>query len=173
MNRIFGKKKTGPPAPSLGETSKGLTGRADGMEKKIADCEKELRVYKDKIKSARSPAMKQQLQKRAMEILKRKKMYEQQRDQVMGQQFNIDQAAFSIESAKANVQVVSSMKQANAELRHTMKKDLNVGEVEDLADDMAELMEYVVFSMLACWSCFIDSATHPSSSSSVSSPLLQ
>lgn len=35
-----------------------------------------------------------------MECLKRKKMYEQQRDQVAGQQFNIEQTSFAIDSIK-------------------------------------------------------------------------
>merc|ERR1712087_24450 len=111
------------------------------MDKKIAGLENELRVYKEKIKKARTPAAKQMVQKRAMEVLKRKKMYENQRDMVAGQQFNIDQASFGIESAKANVQTIAAMKGANQELKRTLKKDLNIDDVEDLADDMAEMME--------------------------------
>mmetsp|Transcript_20428 Transcript_20428/g.20813 ORF Transcript_20428/g.20813 Transcript_20428/m.20813 type:complete len:220 (-) Transcript_20428:97-756(-) len=142
MNRVFGKKKkAGPPAPGLGETSNGLGGRVDQMDKKIAGLENELRVYKDKIKKAKSPAAKQAVQKRAMEILKRKKMYESQRDMVAGQQFNIDQTSFGIESAQANVQTIAAMKGAHNELKKTMKNDLNIDDVEDLADDMADMME--------------------------------
>jgi len=142
MNRVFGKKKkAGPPAPGLGETSNGLGGRVDQMDKKIAGLENELRVYKDKIKKAKSPAAKQAVQKRAMEVLKRKKMYENQRDMVAGQQFNIDQASFGIESAQANVQTIAAMKGAHHELKKTMKNDLNIDDVEDLADDMADMME--------------------------------
>lgn len=141
MDRIFGKKKQAAPAPGLGETSAGLGGRVDEMDKKIAGLENELRVYKEKIKKARTPAAKQMVQKRAMEVLKRKKMYENQRDMVAGQQFNIDQASFGIESAKANIQTIAAMKGANQELKRTLKKDLNIDDVEDLADDMAEMME--------------------------------
>lgn len=141
MDRIFGKKKKAPPAPGLAVTSSGLGGRVDEMDKKIAGLENELRVYKEKMKKARSPAAKKQLQKRAMEVLKRKRMYEGQRDMVAGQQFNIDQAQFGIESAKANVQTIAAMKGANAELKRTLKKDLNVDDVYDLADDMADMME--------------------------------
>jgi charged multivesicular body protein 5 len=85
MNRVFGKKKQAAPAPTLDDAASGLNGRIDGMDVKIAALESELRVYKDKIKKAKSPAAKQTLQKRAMEILKRKKMYEQQRDTTAGQ----------------------------------------------------------------------------------------
>ena len=141
MNRVFGKKKKAAPAPTLDEAAAGLGGRVDTMDGKIAGLENELRVYKDKIKKAKSPAAKKTLQKRAMEILKRKRMYEGQRDMVAGQAFNIDQTSFGIESAKANVQTVAAMKAANQELKKTLKKDLNVDDVEDMADDMAELME--------------------------------
>lgn len=141
MNRVFGKKKKEAPAPSLDDASSGLGGRVDDMDKKIAGLEQELRGFKDKIKKAKSPAAKKTLQKRAMEVLKRKKMYEQQRDVVAGQQFNIDQASFGIESAKANVQTVAAMKSAHTQLKKTLKNDLDIDDVEDLADDMAELME--------------------------------
>eukprot|EP00980_Cylindrotheca_fusiformis_P005742 scaffold1194_cov127-Cylindrotheca_fusiformis.AAC.19 len=141
MNRVFGKKKQKGPPPSLDQTSAGLGDRAGSMDQKINSLENELRIYKDKMKKAKSPAAKKQLQKRAMEVLKRKRMYEQQRDTLAGQQFNIDQASFGLESAKANIETVAAMKHANTELKRTMKKDLNIDEVEDIADDMAELME--------------------------------
>jgi charged multivesicular body protein 5 len=142
MNRVFGKKKApGPPPPSLDDASSGLGGRIETMDAKIAACENELKVYKDKIKKAKSPAAKKTLQKRALEILKRKRMYEQQRDAVAGQQFNIDQASFGLESAKASITTVAAMKAANMELKRTLKKDLDIDAVEDMADDMAELME--------------------------------
>merc|ERR1719253_2360026 len=57
------------------------------------------------------------------------------------QQFNIDQASFGIESAKASVQTVAAMKAANTELKQVIRKDLNIDDVDDLADDMAEMMD--------------------------------
>ena len=38
-----------------------------------------------------------------MEVLKRKKMYEQQRDQMAGQSFNIEQTSFAIESVRVQL----------------------------------------------------------------------
>ena len=67
-------------------------------------------------------------------------MYEKQREQVMAQQFNVDQAAFNIESAKATVGTVAAMKKANTELKNVIKKDLKIDDVDDLADDLADLM---------------------------------
>ena len=136
MRRVFGKKKAEGPAPSLEDASKGLGGRMDQMDAKIASLENELRGYKDKIKKTKSPAAKKQLQKRALEVLKRKRMYEQQRDQVAAQAFNIDQTNFSLESAKASVDTVAAMKAASKDLKRTIQKDLNIDDVDDLADEM-------------------------------------
>jgi len=115
------------------------------------DLENQLRQFKDKIKNTQSPAAKKQLQQRAMQVLKRKKMYEQQRDNIAGQQFNIDQANFGLESAKANIQTVAAMKAANKELKHTLKKELDIDAVDDIADDMAELMDD--FNGMFHWLC--------------------
>lgn len=108
---------------------------------KIAQLDKELKGYRDKLKTTRNAAAKKNIQKRAMDVLKRKRMYETQRDQMAGQQFNIDQASFGIESAKASVSTVAAMKAANQELKSVIKKDLKIDDVDDLADDMAELMD--------------------------------
>eukprot|EP00560_Eucampia_antarctica_P008657 CAMPEP_0197825178 /NCGR_PEP_ID=MMETSP1437-20131217/2306_1 /TAXON_ID=49252 ORGANISM="Eucampia antarctica, Strain CCMP1452" /NCGR_SAMPLE_ID=MMETSP1437 /ASSEMBLY_ACC=CAM_ASM_001096 /LENGTH=225 /DNA_ID=CAMNT_0043425073 /DNA_START=118 /DNA_END=795 /DNA_ORIENTATION=- len=141
MNRVFGKKKAAAPAPSLDDASDGLGKRGEHMDSKIGALEKELKVYKDKMKATKSPAVKKNLQKRAMDVLKRKRMYEQQRDQMMSQQFNIEQASFGIESAKASVQTVAAMSAASQELKRTVRKDLNIDQIEDVNDDMAELMD--------------------------------
>merc|ERR1719373_533087 len=111
------------------------------MDGKINSLEAELKDYKNKMKNARSSAAKKMLQKRAMEVLKRKRMYETQRDAMMGQQFNVDQAAFGMESAKASINTVAAMKSAGQQIKQTMKNNLNINDVEDLADDMANLME--------------------------------
>ncbi len=142
MKRVFGKKKAaGPPPPSLDEASGAVGKRADNIESKISSLDKELNGYKQKLKTTKNPAAKRNIQKRAMEVLKRKRMYENQRDMLLGQQFNMDQAAFGIESAKATIDSVAAMKAANVEMKKALKKDLNIDEVDDLADDLAELME--------------------------------
>jgi len=143
MNRIFGKNKAKVtvPVPTLDDASAGIGGRVDKMDEKILSLDNELKRYKDKLKTTKSAAAKKNIQKRAMEVLKRKRMYEQQRDNMAGQQFNIDQAAFGIESAKSTVETVAAMKIANTELKKTVKNDLNLDDIDDLADDMADMME--------------------------------
>ena len=60
-------------------------------------------------------------------------MYEKQRDQLYGQQLNIDQAKFATDSVKDNIQLVKAMKETQKGLKKDMKQ-LNIDEVEDLHD---------------------------------------
>ena len=45
-----------------------------------------------------------------MAVLKRKRMYENQRDQLAGQAFNVEQTNFAIESVKDTLTTVDAMK---------------------------------------------------------------
>jgi len=67
-------------------------------------------------------------------------MYETQRDQLAGQQFNIEQASFAIDSAKDTVTTVAAMKAANTQLKQQYK-EINIDQIEDITDDMADMME--------------------------------
>lgn len=143
MNRVFGKAKAKKPTaapPSLTDASASAGKRVDDLDSKITKLDSELRVYKDKMKTCKGSA-KQLYQKRAMDVLKRKRMYEKQREQVMGQQFNIDQASFGIESAKDTVTTVAAMKNANTQLKSTITEIGDIDDIYDITDDMADLME--------------------------------
>lgn len=94
MHRLFGKKKEVAPPPSLSDASGGINARIATLDEKIRGLDNELRVYKTQLSKAKGPA-KTGLQKRAMDVLKRKRMYEQQRDQLAGQVFNLDQVSRS------------------------------------------------------------------------------
>ena len=140
MKRVFGQKKApGPPPPTLSDASSSIGKRVDDLDVKISKLDDELRGYKQKLKTTKGSA-KTTYQKRAMEVLKRKRMYEQQRDTLAGQQFNIESTAFGIESVKDSITTVAAMKDANTQIKMHMKT-LNIGEVEDMTDDLADLME--------------------------------
>jgi charged multivesicular body protein 5 len=144
MQRIFGKSKAKPPQqppPSLDDASKSVGERVEQLDAKIATLDKELRAYHDKMKSTPNEAARESIKKRAMLVLQKKRMYETQRDQLAGQQFNIDQANFGIESAKNTVTAVAAMKAAQSQLRQTLTSGaVKVDDVYDLADDMEEIM---------------------------------
>jgi len=75
------------------------------------------------------------LKKRAMDALKRKKMYETQRDQLSNQAFNIEQTVFAIETVKSTQITVAAMKDASKQLKAENTK-INLNEIEDMQDDL-------------------------------------
>ena len=139
MHRLFGKKKEVAPPPSLDDAAGGLNGRLATLDEKLKAIDNEMRRYKEQLKTAKGPAA-ANIKKRAMETLKRKRMYEQQRDQLSAQAFNIDQTAFAISSVKDSQTTVAAMKEATKQLKAENKK-INLNEIEDMNDDMMDMME--------------------------------
>lgn len=60
------------------------------MPPQIEKLDQELRKYREQMKKTRGPAV-NSIKQRAMQTLKRKKMFEAQRDKLQAQSFNIDQ----------------------------------------------------------------------------------
>ena len=77
-----------------------------------------------------------------MGVLRRKRMYEQQRDQLAGQAFNVEQTNFAIDSVKDTLTTVQAMKTASKTLKKEVKK-VDLSQIEDLQDDLADMMEDV------------------------------
>merc|ERR1712159_506930 len=102
--------------------------------------DKELARYTQQLKKMKPGPAKQAVQKRAMAILKQKKMYENQKEQTMNQQFNMEQIMFAQEGLKETADTVSAMKDANKALKKQFKA-INIDQVEDLQDDMSCLLE--------------------------------
>jgi charged multivesicular body protein 5 len=113
--------------------------RGDNVDVKIKKLDGELLILKKQIATKRGPA-KKNLQQRAIRILKQKKMYTKQRDQLYSQQFNIDQTKFATEGLKDNAELVAAMKDAHGTLK-TAYKEIDIDEIEDLNEDMSEMME--------------------------------
>mmetsp|Transcript_12365 Transcript_12365/g.20771 ORF Transcript_12365/g.20771 Transcript_12365/m.20771 type:complete len:102 (-) Transcript_12365:417-722(-) len=100
MNKLFGAQKKkqeeagDPNAPSLGETSEKLGERTNVIQKKVDDLNAELMQVKKQMMNAKGMT-KKTLQQKALHILKRRKMYDNQLGHVQNQQFNIDSVAFA------------------------------------------------------------------------------
>jgi charged multivesicular body protein 5 len=69
-------------------------------------------------------------------------MYEQQRDQLSAQQFNVDQTSFAIDTIKSTQTTVSAMKAAAKTMKKESKK-INLNEIEDMQDDIEDMLEDV------------------------------
>merc|ERR1719240_43581 len=140
MDRLFGKAKAQAPKPTLEGVSASMEKRGESLDTKIQKLDKELARYTDQLKKMKPGPAKQSVQKRAMAILKQKKMYENQKSNTMNQQFNMEQIMFAQDGLKETAETVSAMKDANKALKKQFKQ-LNINQVEDLGDEMADLLE--------------------------------
>jgi len=140
MNRMFGTKKEVAPKPTLQDVSGTMEKRGETLDQKIMKLDKELARYTEQMKKMKPGPAKASVQKRALAILKQKKMYEGQKEKTMQQQFNMDQIMFAQEGLKETKDTVAAMKDANKELKKQFKQ-INLDQVDDLQDDMADLLE--------------------------------
>jgi len=99
----------------------------------------EILKCKQQMAKTKGPA-RESAKRRALQLLKQKKVYEKHRDGMFSQQFNIDQTKFAQASLKDTATTVSAMKGAHKELK-TAFKDMDMDDLEDLQDDMADMME--------------------------------
>ena len=140
MDRLFGRPKEKAPRPTLQDASETMEKRGERQDDRIMKLDKELARYTQQLKTMKPGPAKQQVQKRAMAILKQKKMYENQREQTRNQQFNMDQVMFTQESLAETANTVTAMKDANKALKKQFKA-IDINQVEDMQDDMADLLE--------------------------------
>lgn len=69
------------------------------------------------------------VQKRALNVLKQKKMYEGQLDQLQQQTFNMEQAAMTTDNLRNTMATVDAMKTANKEMRRQYGK-IDIDKIE-------------------------------------------
>ena len=139
MNRIFGSKKN-VPAPNLNDCVANIDSRADSVEKKIAKLDQELAKYKDQMSKMREGPGKNAVKAKALRILKQKKVYENQREMLTNQSFNIEQQNMAIQSMKDTKTTLQAMQMGLKEMKKEYKKvDLN--KIENLQDDLADILE--------------------------------
>ncbi|KAK9810658.1 hypothetical protein WJX73_008048 [Symbiochloris irregularis] len=142
MKRIFGTKKEKPKPVTLDEASSRLTVRGDTLDEKIAKLDAQLLKHKENIKRARPGPAQESAKRRALSVLKQKKLYESQRDQLYSQQFNMDQTTFVMESAKDTVNTVQALKGASKEMRQAFNsKELNIDSIDKLQDELADMAD--------------------------------
>mmetsp|Transcript_70240 Transcript_70240/g.228374 ORF Transcript_70240/g.228374 Transcript_70240/m.228374 type:complete len:214 (-) Transcript_70240:46-687(-) len=136
MNRLFGAAKAQPkasgPAPSLTDASGRIDSRVSDLDVKIQKCDADIRRYM----TTGSGSQQKQL---AMQTMKRKKMYEQQRDQILATQFNIDMLAGAQEQAELTAMTVEAMGAGTKDLRQRFAAMGGAVDIEGMMDDMADL----------------------------------
>ncbi|KAG0315935.1 hypothetical protein BGZ99_007167 [Dissophora globulifera] len=139
MHRLFGSgKKT--VKPSLTDAISATDLRVDAVEVKIRKLDAELIKYKDQMKKMRDGPAKNSVKAKAMRILKERKLYESQREQLQQQSFNMEQAAFTTENLKNVMTTVDAMKTANQTMKQQYKK-VNLDKIEQMQEEMEDIME--------------------------------
>ncbi|KAF9978732.1 hypothetical protein BGZ73_000742 [Actinomortierella ambigua] len=139
MHRFFGtSKKT--PKPNLQDAITATDARVDAVEVKIRKLDAELMRYKDQMKKMRDGPAKNSVKTKAMRILKERKLYEQQREQLQQQSFNMEQAAFTTENLKNVMTTVDAMRTANQTMKQQYKK-VDIDKIEQMQDEMQDIMD--------------------------------
>lgn len=138
--RFFGKKKPEPvKGPSLEEANAGMEVRIKSLKEKVQECDKELAGLREAIKTSRGSTQTMNKQ-RAVQLLKRRKMYSSQLEGLMGTQFNVEQMTFAAQNMQDTLTTVSAMKEAH-KVQSQQLKAFKIGDIENMMDDMAEMME--------------------------------
>ncbi|GAB0099893.1 Charged multivesicular body protein 5 [Sergentomyia squamirostris] len=140
MNRLFGKAKPKEPLPSINDCIAGVDTRAESVEGKISKLEAELRKYKDQMAKMREGPAKNAVKAKAMRVLKQKKMYESQAENLRNQSFNMEQANYAHQTLKDTHATVAAMKDGVKSMKKEFKK-INIDQIEDIQDEMADMLE--------------------------------
>ena len=96
--------------------------------------------YKNQMSKMRPGPAKEGVKRKALTVLKRKRIYEQQRNSLMDQSFNLDQAHFVQGSLQDTQTTFAAMKAANNNMKQEFKK-IDVDDVYDMQDDMQDMMD--------------------------------
>ena len=119
-----------------------LDKRGASIDAKLHALDLELAKHRDILRTCRTPAAKEAAKRRALQVLKQKRMYEGQRDVLYNQQFNLEQVSFAAQSAKDTAAQVSAMQTTSKELKAQFKtKAFDVDRIDALNDEMADLMD--------------------------------
>ncbi|CAO3661639.1 unnamed protein product [Rhizopus microsporus] len=83
---------------------------------------------------------KKNVQQKALRVLKQKKLYEAQRDNLQQQSFNMEQAQMTTDNLRNVMATVDAMQTANKEMKKQYK-NVNLDKIDQLQDEMEDLME--------------------------------
>ncbi|KAG8928308.1 hypothetical protein FRC03_000825 [Tulasnella sp. 419] len=139
MNRIFGTSQKKPKA-SLSDAIAATDARIGTIEVKVKKLDAELSRYKEQMSKMRNGPGKEAVQRRAIAVLKQKRMYEGQIQQLQQQTFNMESAAMTTENLRNTMATVDAMKTANVEMRKQYGK-IDIDKIESIHYDMEDLIE--------------------------------
>merc|ERR1712212_147160 len=80
------------------------------------------------------------VKQKALRVLKQKKQYEAQADNLRNQSFNMEQVNYSTQMLKDTKTTVNAMKLGVKEMKKEFK-NVDIDQIEDMQDDLADMME--------------------------------
>jgi charged multivesicular body protein 5 len=140
MNRLFGRSKDKTPAPNLTECIANVDSRGESIDKKIQRLDVDLNKYKEQMKKMREGPAKNAIKQKALRVLKQRKMYESQRENLMAQSFNMEQTNFATQQLKDTKLTVDAMKVGVKEMKREYKK-VNIDDIENMQDELEDMLE--------------------------------
>uniref|UniRef100_A0A3P9DB47 Charged multivesicular body protein 5 n=1 Tax=Maylandia zebra TaxID=106582 RepID=A0A3P9DB47_9CICH len=138
MNRIFGRGKPKAPPANLSDCIG--TVRLSPL-KRNWQLDAELLKYKDQLKKMRDGPSKNMVKQKAMRVLKQKRMYEGQREQLAQQSFNMEQANYTIQTLKDTKTTVEAMKIGAKDMKRLTRTSDLIRLIEDMMDEANEVPE--------------------------------
>lgn len=139
MNRLFGKPKAAD-APSLSESIQASESRADTLTKKISALDTELRRYREQIGLMKPGPAQNAVKQKALRVMRQKKMYEGQRDQLMQTTMNMEQTHFATQSMKDSLVTVGAMRQGVKEMKRAAQS-VRLDDIEDMQDELEDMLD--------------------------------
>ncbi|KRY53569.1 Charged multivesicular body protein 5 [Trichinella britovi] len=140
MNRLFGRGKAKEPPPSLTDAIQNVDARAEHVDNKISRLDQELNKYREQMNRMRDGPAKTALKQKALHVLRQKRHYENQRDILTQQSFNMEQSNYAIQSLKDTHVTVQAMKSGLKDMKKH-QKNLRIDSIEDLQDELADMVE--------------------------------
>jgi charged multivesicular body protein 5 len=117
----------------------------NSLDEQIKKLDEQLARFRDQLKRARpGTAAHEAVKRRALAVLRQKRMYEGQRDTLHAQQLNVEQARFAVESIQDTAQTVQALRGGVAAGRAALgasKGQLDLGAIDRLQDEMAEMAD--------------------------------
>lgn len=83
---------------------------------------------------------KNSVKQKALRILKQKRQYETQVDNLRNQSFNMEQANYATQTLKDTHATVAAMKDSAKVMKKEFKK-INIDQIDDLQDEMSDMLE--------------------------------
>lgn len=143
MHRFLGSSKPKAPAPSMADQQGLQQKRIDDLQGRVRKLDAELVKYREQLKKTRpGTSAHNSVKRRAMQLMKQRKMYDTQLGQMMDMEFNMSSVMMAQETIESTVATVAAMKETAKTMKKAQKAGkLDIDSIEKLQDELTDMME--------------------------------